>query len=249
MIGAAPTRLGAGDNICFSFWPMASAQQGRSMLKHRFNAVDRLPRQARLLLLCTSCALAACSSPPAPWSGAMPADQGEAMLSSDQGALDAAGYVLEPGDIVRISLWREPGLDDTVLVRPDGGISFPLAGELLAEGKTIAEVRAEVTQRLAEFIPDPVVTVSLQQNDGNRIFVTGRVNKPGTFVLTRPVDIMQAISIAGGLSPFADKQSIRLIRRQSGQQIAIPFNYKRVQNGEDLQQNILLQAGDTIVVP
>jgi polysaccharide export outer membrane protein len=159
------------------------------------------------------------------------------------------GYVLEPGDIIGISVWREPGLEDTVLVRPDGGITFPLAGEVDAEGKTIAEVSHDLTQRLAEFIPDPVVTVSIQQIEGNRIFVTGRVNKPGSIVLTRPLDVMQALSMAGGLSPFADKDAIKVLRRSGDRQIAIPFDYKAVQKGQDLQQNILLQAGDTLIVP
>jgi len=165
------------------------------------------------------------------------------------GAPPDDSYGLEPGDIVRISVWREEALDQGVLVRPDGGISFPLAGEVNAEGKTIPEVTDEIAQRLAEYIPNPVVTVSLQQNDGNRIYVTGRVNQPGVFLVNRPVDIMQALSMAGGLTPFADKDAITILRRQGNTQIAIPFNYKKVQKGQDLAQNIVLQAGDTLVVP
>jgi polysaccharide export outer membrane protein len=161
----------------------------------------------------------------------------------------AEGYGLQPGDIVRVSVWREEALDQGVLVRPDGGISFPLAGELEAEGKTIGEVTDEIAQRLSEFIPNPVVTVSLQQNDGNRIYVTGRVNQPGVFLVNRPVDIMQALSMAGGLTPFADKDAITVLRRQGNRQVAIPFDYKKVQKGQQLQQNVLLQPGDTLVVP
>lgn len=201
-------------------------------------------------LLLAMLALGACTSQPAP--SKTPAEALDAADAMQEGAGRAApdsGYVLEPGDIIGISVWREPGLEDTVLVRPDGGISFPLVGEVDAEGKTIAEVSQDLSQRLEAFIPDPVVTVSLQQIEGNRVFVTGRVNRPGAFVLTRPIDVMQALSMAGGLSPFADKNSIKILRRANGRQIAIPFNYKRVQKGEDLQQNILLQAGDTLVVP
>ena len=159
------------------------------------------------------------------------------------------GYELQPGDVIRVSVWREEQLDQGVLVRPDGGISFPLAGDLGAEGKTIDEVTQELAQKLSEFIPNPVVTVSLQENSGNRIYVTGRVNQPGVFLVNRPIDIMQALSMAGGLTPFADRDAIKVLRREGRGQRAIPFNYKQVQKGRALQQNIMLQAGDTLVVP
>lgn len=175
-------------------------------------------------------------------SGQTPGALTPAMLPDD-------GYGLEPGDVVRISVWREEALDQGVLVRPDGGISFPLAGELNAEGKTIGELSDEIAQRLSEFIPSPVVTVSLQQNEGNRIYVTGRVNQPGVFLINRPVDVMQALSMAGGLTPFADKDAIQVLRRQGNTQVTIPFDYQDVQKGQDLRQNILLQAGDTLIVP
>ena len=203
-----------------------------------------------VVLLITALGLTACasqsSSPGVPIGSA---DRAEVIGAATADASTDPSYMLEPGDIIRINVWREPTLDDAVLVRPDGGISFPLAGELDAEGKTVAEVRDTITARLDEFIADPLVTVSLQQNEGNLIFVTGRVNQPGSIVLTRPVDIMQALSMAGGLSPFADKNSIKVLRRIGDRQIAIPFNYKRVQKGKDLEQNILLQAGDTLIVP
>jgi len=176
---------------------------------------------------------------------------GEAPIAGGAGlaAPPQTDYGLQPGDIVRVSVWREETLDQGVLVRPDGGISFPLAGEVNAEGKTITELTDEIAARLTEFIPNPVVTVSLQQNDGNRIYVTGRVNQPGVFLVNRPVDVMQALSMAGGLTPFADKDAIKVLRRQGDTQIAIPFNYKLAQKGQGLQQNILLQPGDTLVVP
>ena len=165
------------------------------------------------------------------------------------GAPVVDGYGLQPGDVIRVSVWREEALDQGVLVRPDGGISFPLAGDLNAEGKTIDEVTQEIAQKLSTYIPNPVVTVSLQENNGNRIYVTGRVNQPGVFLVNRPIDIMQAIAMAGGLTPFADRDSIKVLRRDGASERAIPFNYKKVQKGQDLQQNILLQAGDTLVVP
>jgi polysaccharide export outer membrane protein len=168
---------------------------------------------------------------------------GQSVASEDD------GYGLQPGDIIRVSVWREEGLDQGVLVRPDGGISFPLAGDLAAEGQTVQEVTDAIARKLSEYIPNPVVTVSLQQNDGNKIYVTGRVNQPGVFLINRPVDIMQALAMAGGLTPFADKDDIKVLRREKGVQRAIPFDYKVVQQGMALEQNILLEAGDTIVVP
>lgn len=159
------------------------------------------------------------------------------------------GYGLQPGDVVRISVWREEGLDLGVLVGPDGAISFPLVGRLEVEGKTTEEVQQAVSERLAKYIPEPVVTVSLQESDGNVIYVTGRVNQPGVFLVNRPVDVMKALAMAGGLTPFADKDGIRVLRRKGDAQVAIPFNYKKVQKGRDLEQNILLQPGDTLIVP
>jgi polysaccharide export outer membrane protein len=164
-------------------------------------------------------------------------------------AQPAPTYGLQPGDIIRVSVWREEQLDQGVLVRPDGGISFPLAGDLNASGMTIQEVTDAIADRLSQFIPNPVVTVSLQENTGNRIYVTGRVEQPGVFLVNRPVDVMQAIAMAGGLTPFADKDGIKILRRKGSAQIAIPFNYKLVQKGKSLPQNIMLEAGDTLVVP
>jgi len=209
------------------------------------------------LLLLSVLGLTACGSAPfasAPSDAAPPqqpqiASDSQVGLGLVPGVPPDPGYGLEPGDIVRISVWREEALDQGVLVRPDGGISFPLAGELQAEGKTIDELTQEITERLAPYIDNPVVTISLQQNEGNRIYVTGRVNNPGVFLVNRPVDVMQALSMAGGLTPFADKNGITILRRQGNTQVTIPFDYKQVRKGQDLQQNILLQPGDTLIVP
>lgn len=172
-----------------------------------------------------------------------------AALSAQSGAASSHGYGLQPGDVIRVSVWREQGLDQGVLVRPDGGISFPLAGNLNAEGQTVEEITDAIAKKLSEYIPNPVVTVSLVKNDGNAIFVTGRVARPGIYMVARDVDVMQAIAMAGGLTPFADRGDIRVLRREKGVQRAIPFNYKQVEEGDDLAQNILLKPGDNVVVP
>jgi len=165
-------------------------------------------------------------------------------------AAGQAGYELRPGDVVAVSVWQEPGLEQLVLVRPDGGISFPLAGDLRADGLTVEGLAEAITSRLTRYIPEPVVTVTLQEIPGNRVYVIGRVNSPGDYaIVARDVSVMQALAMAGGLTPFADEKNIRVLRREGGEQRAIPFNYKKVRRGEELGQNIALQAGDVIIVP
>lgn len=158
-------------------------------------------------------------------------------------------YTLLPGDLVEVSVWGEELLQKQVLVRPDGGISFPFADNVQAKGRTISEVAAELKAKIKKFVPDAVVTVSLLQNAGNRIYVLGRVNKPGEFQLPRPVDVMQGLAMAGGLTPFADRDSIRVLRRDGEAQEILNFNYDQVERGEALEQNIMLRAGDVIMVP
>jgi polysaccharide export outer membrane protein len=160
-----------------------------------------------------------------------------------------AGYLIQPGDIIEISVWHEPDLTREVLVRPDGGISLPLAGNLNIEGHTVSQVSNAVTERLAKYIPDPTVTVSIKQLTGNRIYVLGRVQRPGEFQMIRPLTIMQALSMAGGLTPYADEKEILVLRGNEPNQQSFPFNYKEVERGESLGQNIQLQAGDVVVVP
>jgi polysaccharide biosynthesis/export protein len=164
--------------------------------------------------------------------------------------VEPQGYKLQPGDIVAVSVWQEPALEQLVLVRPDGGVSFPLAGDLKASGLTVAELSIAIKQRLKKFISDPVVTVTLQEIPGNRIYVIGRVNKPGDFpIVTRDTTVMQALAMAGGLTPFAEEKHIMVLRTENGAQRSIPFDYKKVRKGEALTQNINLQAGDVVVVP
>ncbi|HLF97402.1 MAG TPA: polysaccharide biosynthesis/export family protein [Methylococcaceae bacterium] len=159
-----------------------------------------------------------------------------------------ADYRVGAGDLLEVSVWREESLNKQVLVRPDGGITFPLIGDLTAGGRTVAEVKADVATRLAEFISDPEVNVAVI-NVNHKIYVLGRVNKPGEFVTPNRVDVMQALAMAGGLTPFADDDNIKIIRRGEGDEVSFPFDYDEVASGDSLEQNILLQRGDVIVVP
>ncbi len=168
---------------------------------------------------------------------------------SSSEATAGENYVLQPGDVVNVSVWREPDLDRTLLVRPDGGISFPLAGDLAAAGRTVDQLTADLVARLTKFIPSPVVTVALQENLGNRIYVAGKVNKPGVFLVNQDINVLQALAIAGGPTPFAKLKNIKILRREGGVEHAIPFNFKQVQRGERLEQNIILRPGDTVLVP
>jgi polysaccharide export outer membrane protein len=158
-------------------------------------------------------------------------------------------YHLQPGDVVEVSVWKETDLQKDVLVRPDGGLTFPLAGEVDARGKSVEEVRLILTDRLQKYIPTPVVTVALKAIGGNRIYVLGKVNKAGEFPFSNPLDVMQAISLAGGTTPYAAVNDIVILRRQNGRQQSFSFHYLDVARGHSLPQNIQLESGDTVVVP
>lgn len=161
----------------------------------------------------------------------------------------APTYRLAPEDVLHISVWKEEDLQADVIVRPDGRLNFPLVGEIKAQGKTIDQVREDISKRLARYIPDPVISVSLIKIGGNKIFVIGEANKPGVYVLGQYLDVMQALSLAGGLTPYADKDGIRILRRIDGKETAMVFDYDAVAKAQDLKQNIRLINGDVIVIP
>jgi polysaccharide export outer membrane protein len=158
-------------------------------------------------------------------------------------------YLIEAGDVLEISVWREEGLEKSVIVRPDGGLSFPLVGNIQARDKSIEQLQSEVTEKIKKFIPDPVVTVAIKQLSGNVIYVIGKVNRPGNFPVVRNVDVVQALSMAGGMTPYAASNKIRILRREDGRQTAISFAYGDIEKGENLEQNVVLRAGDVVVVP
>jgi len=166
-------------------------------------------------------------------------------------AFESGGsYLLQPGDVVEISVWKEENLKKELLVRPDGGLSFPLAGELKVAGHTTVEVEHEIEARLGKFFADVNVNVSVLQINGNQVYVVGKVNRPGVFKFDRAVDVMQALSLAGGTTEFAGVDDIRIIRRgPDGRQKVFLFAYSDVARGRRLEQNIVLQSGDTLVVP
>lgn len=166
-----------------------------------------------------------------------------------QGALAAGSYTVQPGDTLEITVWKEPDLQRTVLVTPDGSFSFPLVGVVNSKGQTVSDLQKLIAYTLGQYIAEPVVTVSIDQIRGNKVYVIGQVNRPGEFVVNPMVDVMQALSMAGGMTPFADVDNIRILRRVNGSQQAMRFNYSEVAKGRSMEQNISLLSGDLVVVP
>jgi len=158
-------------------------------------------------------------------------------------------YQIQPGDVLAVSVWKEEDLIQEVIVRPDGQITFPLVGEAKAAGNSIENLRLLISERLKKYIPDPVVTVSVRQLAGNTIYVIGKVNRPGVFPIVRNVDVMQALSLAGGTSTYAALNDIKILRRENGKLSAMSFKYAEVEKGKRLEQNVVLRAGDVVVVP
>jgi polysaccharide export outer membrane protein len=160
-----------------------------------------------------------------------------------------APYTINPGDVLIVAVWKEPDLQQQVVVRPDGAFSFPLVGDVHTDGKSVEDIEKIVSERLTRYIPDPVVTVSVAQIVGNSVYVIGQVQRPGQFVVPSRVDVIQALSLAGGTTPFAKLGNIKILRRVEGSLTAIPFDYADIEKGKRLHQNIVLEPGDVVVVP
>lgn len=158
-------------------------------------------------------------------------------------------YLLGPEDVLKIAVWKDEQLTQEIVVRPDGMITFPLIGEVAASGRTAEDVRNEIAKRLTKYLPNPNVTVSVLKVLSYRIYVLGRVNKPGEYQVGHHTDVLQALSMAGGLTPYAAENDIKVIRRNGPDEQIFQFRYGDAQKGRDLRQNILLQRGDLVMVP
>ncbi len=174
------------------------------------------------------------------------AEPAAAAPSSTQ--VDSA-YRLQAGDMLRINVWKEEELDREVLVMPDGTINFPLIGTLSVVGQSTADVQRTVTQKLEPFVPAASVTVVVQETRGNAVSVIGQVTKPGEVIMTRSMTVMQALSQAGGLTPYADDDDIVILRKTGNKEDSIDFDYSDIARGRNLETNITLMPGDVIVVP
>jgi polysaccharide export outer membrane protein len=158
-------------------------------------------------------------------------------------------YRLHPGDSITVAVWKEIELQRKIIVRPDGRFSFPLAGEVQAAGRSADQVRQDIEVKLKSYIPEAVVTVIVEDVAGNRIYVIGQVNKPGMFVMNPQLNVLQALTLAGGSTPFAKLDNISVLRGSGSSQKTLPFRYSQVVEGKDLKQNIALESGDVVIVP
>ena len=194
-------------------------------------------------------------APPAQGGTKPPAVQAQAPAGAQAqtvpttGIQPPAGYIIGARDVLSVIFWRDKDMSADVSVRPDGMISLPLINEVKAEGLTPDQLRDQVAQLAARYIADPTVSIVVREINSRQVFITGEVNKPGAYSLMMPTSVMQLISLAGGLREYAKTKDIVILRTESGKQTAIPFNYKDVMNRKKLTQNILLQPGDTVIVP
>jgi polysaccharide export outer membrane protein len=161
----------------------------------------------------------------------------------------AADYIIGPGDQLGIEVWKDTALTRLVTVLPDGKISFPLVGELEAGGKTVAQLKKEIEEKIARFVPDATITVDVRQMNSLHVYVLGRVNAPGRTILISNVNVLQALAIAGGPNTFANRTRIRIFRQEGGKTQIFSFDYDDVTAGKDLKTNIELKRGDVIFVP
>ena len=174
---------------------------------------------------------------------------GKVVETGVKAATEDPNYIIGPEDELIVNVWKEADLSRSVPVRPDGRISLPLLNDVQASGLTPMQLGAEITTRLKKFIADPQVTIIVSRVNSQRIYIVGEVNHAGAFPLVPNMTVLEALSSAGGCSPFAKQTKIYILRLENGQEIRRPFNFKEVLSGQRMEQNIQLKAGDTIVVP
>jgi polysaccharide export outer membrane protein len=158
-------------------------------------------------------------------------------------------YQIGPNDVLSIHVWKEEDLSRDVTVTPDGKISFPLIGEMVAEGRTVTELKKSISDKLLNFVTAPEVTVIVKESRSRVIYTIGKVQRPGPQPLAPDMTVMQALSAAGGFAEWADTKNVLIVRKVGGKETKIKFNFKEFTGGDNLDQNIVLKPGDTIVVP
>jgi polysaccharide export outer membrane protein len=173
-----------------------------------------------------------------------------ALIGMPAGAQSVPEYTLHPGDKLVVGVYDDPKLlPQEITVSPDGKISYPLVGELQVGGKTVQQIRTEMEARLKKYISDPIATVIVTAVLGNVVYVIGQVQKPGQLIMNPTMNVLQALSMAGGGNPYAKLDSIIVIRHTPGGQRVLPFKYGQVASGKDLSENVELESGDVVVVP
>jgi polysaccharide export outer membrane protein len=173
-----------------------------------------------------------------------------AAMSGAARAQTIPDYRVHPGDKLIVGVYDDPKLLPLeITVAPDGKLSYPMVGVLIVGGKTVEQIRTELEAKLKKYISDPIATVIVTDVKGNVVYVIGQVTKPGSITMNPTINVLQALSIAGGANPYAKVDGIIVIRSSGGTQRVLPFRYGQVASGKDLQQNIELESGDVVVVP
>jgi len=158
-------------------------------------------------------------------------------------------YIIGPGDVIDISVWKNQALTKQLTVLPDGKIHYPLLGEIVVGGKTLIDLEKELKQRITKFMPAPDLTVMVQEVNSMLIYVIGKVNNPDRFDLKSNINVLQALTMAGGLNTFAKRNKIKILRKTKDENLIFTFEYDDVMEGKNLEQNIELRRGDIVVVP
>lgn len=205
--------------------------------------------QAVLLLTAAFATPAMAQNSDAQKTPAQPAVPAMASDTAAKAATTDANYVIGGQDVLDVSVWKEPEISRVVPVRPDGKISLPLLNDVQAAGLTPAQLAAQITESLKKFVTNPQVTVIVTTINSQRVYILGEVTRPGAFPLLPNMTVLQALSSAGGFTQFAREKNIYVLRNEEGKQVKHPFNYKAVVGGKNTDQDIVLKAGDTIVVP
>ena len=169
--------------------------------------------------------------------------------ASSQAPAQDSSYRIGPNDVLNIFVWKEAELTRDVTVMPDGKITYPLIGEIMAQGQTASELKKAIADKLQIFVTAPEVTVIVKESRSQVVYAIGKLTRPGPIALAPGMTVMQALSAAGGFAEWADQKNILIVRRDGGKETQLRFNYKEFTSGEKLEQNILLKPGDTLVVP
>lgn len=190
------------------------------------------------------------STTPAP-AAARPAAQQRpaAPAGIPEGVTPPTGYTIGADDVLTVVFWQDKEMSGDVVVRPDGKITLPLINDIQAAGLSPIQLRDQIEEAAAKFLREPNATVVVKQINSRKVFITGQVAKPGGYSLTAPTSVLQLIATAGGLLEYADREHIVVLRNENGKQTSYRFNYKDVAQQKNLQQNVLLQIGDTVLVP
>ena len=189
----------------------------------------------------------AVSAPPVSVPPAAPAPA--SVVTPPAGLVVPADYVIGPDDILSVVVWRDKEMSADVVVRPDGRVTLPLVSDVTAGGLTPEQLRDRIREEAAKYVEDPNVTVVVKQINSRKVFIMGLVGRPGAYPLSGAITVLQMLSLAGGVNEFADDKKILIMRTENGKQRAMKFNLRDVKKGKNLQQNIELKPGDTIVVP